>query len=67
MRALAKLQKKSCDLVVLNRPEAMHAIDTEVEIIDPSGAAIASLRGPKTAVSRQIFAVIQGRLIDGAT
>ena len=67
LRALAKLQKKSCDLVVLNSTAAMNAIDTEVEIIDPSGAAIASLRGPKTAVSRQIFAVIQGRLIDGAT
>ncbi|MGE0609894.1 MAG: phosphopantothenoylcysteine decarboxylase [Pirellulales bacterium] len=64
LRALAKLEKKCCDLVVLNRPEAMNAFDTEVEIIDPTGTAIASLNGSKGEVSRKILGVIQTRLVD---
>lgn len=65
LRALAKLEKKSCDLMVLNGPQAMHALDTHVEIIDPSGAVIGSLSGSKEAVADGIFRVIQERLIDG--
>ena len=37
LRALAKLEKKSCDLMVLNGPQAMRALDTDVEIIDRAG------------------------------
>jgi phosphopantothenoylcysteine decarboxylase/phosphopantothenate--cysteine ligase len=65
LRALAKLQKKCCDLMVVNGTDAMHAIDTNVEIIDPSGTVLASLAGPKTTVADAILATIQSRLIDG--
>ncbi len=63
LRALAKLERKSCDLMVLNGPEAMHSTENSVEIIDPSGAVIAAYRGPKTDVAKQIMEVIERRLI----
>jgi phosphopantothenoylcysteine decarboxylase/phosphopantothenate--cysteine ligase len=63
LRALAKLEKKHCDLMVLNGPEAMHSPDNSVEIIDHAGEILASFSGPKTDVAQQIFAVIQQRLI----
>jgi len=63
LRALAKLEKKSCDLMVLNGPEAMHATDNHVEIIDPAGNVVATVAGPKEEVARRIFAEIDQRLI----
>ncbi len=65
LRALAKLEKKSCDLMVLNGPEAMHAVSTQVEVLDPSGSVVQAFTGTKEAVAEGIFAVIQARLIDG--
>jgi hypothetical protein len=49
--------------MVLNGPQAMHSLENDVEIIDPQGNVIQSLSGPKEAVARGIFAVIQERLI----
>ncbi len=63
LRALAKLEKKHCDLMVLNGPEAMHSLDNNVEIMDRDGNVIESLQGPKEDVARGIFAVIEQRLI----
>lgn len=63
LRALAKLEKKHCDLMVLNGPEAMHAADTRVEIIDARGETIESFTGAKQIVARGIAATIQRRLI----
>src|SRR5437773_951884 len=40
-RALTKLERKSCDLVVLNGPAAMDAADNQVEILDRGGAVVA--------------------------
>ena len=64
LRALAKLEKKSCDLMVLNGPEAMHSPETKVEIIDPSGAVVQSLAGSKESVADGIFRVIRAQLIE---
>jgi phosphopantothenoylcysteine decarboxylase/phosphopantothenate--cysteine ligase len=64
LRALAKLEKKHCDLMVLNGPQAMHSLENDVEIIDPQGAVIQSLSGPKEDVARGIFTVIEERLIE---
>lgn len=63
-RAVTKLQKKSCDLIVLNGPEAMNSPTNNVDVIDRSGAVVASLSGSKTDVARGIFQEIQSRLID---
>ncbi len=59
LRALAKLEKKHCDLMVSNGPEAMHALDTQVELIDRTGAVVQALSGTKEEVADGIFRVIQ--------
>jgi len=63
LRALAKMQKKCCDLMVVNGTEAMHALDTDVEIIDRRGELIEHAAGTKIEVSHRILAVIQARLM----
>lgn len=64
-RALAKLERKHCDLMVLNGPSAMHALDNDVEVLDPTGEVVAHYRGKKGDVARGILATIQERLIAG--
>ena len=63
MRALQKLERKSADLIVLNGPGAIHAPDTELEVIDPSGNVLAAISGDKPAAARALFAVIEEQLI----
>ncbi len=62
-RALTKLQKKSCDLMVINHVSAIGATDNSVEILDPNGAIIATFAGSKTDVAAGIFHVIERRLM----
>lgn len=62
-RALTKLQKKSCNLMVLNGPAAMDSLDNQVELLDPSGQVIASFAGTKEAVAQGILREIDTRLI----
>jgi phosphopantothenoylcysteine decarboxylase/phosphopantothenate--cysteine ligase len=64
MRALQKLERKSCDLIVLNGPQAIHAADTQVEVIGAEGEVLATLSGSKQQVGREIFRLIQQRLIE---
>lgn len=64
LRALAKLERKHCDLMVSNGVEAMHALDNQVEIIDPAGCVIKQVNGAKLEVAREILAVIAERLIN---
>lgn len=63
LRALAKLEKKSCDLMVLNSPEAMHSLENNVEIMNSAGEVIAAFSGTKVAVARSIFDLIDANLI----
>jgi len=62
-RAITKLERKHCDLIVLNGPGAMDALDNSVEVLDQSGTVAASLAGTKETVARGILQVIQQRLI----
>jgi phosphopantothenoylcysteine decarboxylase/phosphopantothenate--cysteine ligase len=62
-RALTKLERKSCDLIVLNGPGAMDAVDNQVEVLDPEGAVVAALAGSKESVARGILRAIEERLI----
>ncbi len=64
LRALAKLERKCCDLIVSNSVEAMHALENRVEVLDPQGDVINQFSGRKEQVARQIMAVIQDRLIE---
>ncbi len=63
LRALAKLERKHFDLIVSNSVTAMHALDNEVEILDPSGTVLKKTAGPKPLVAEEILAVIELRLI----
>ena len=62
-RALTKLERKSCDLIVLNGPDAMDALDNQVEVLDRSGAVALALAGSKEQVARGILQAITERLI----
>ncbi len=62
-RALVKLEKKSCDLMVLNGLQAMHSLDNEVEIIDRGGRVVQAFGGSKEDVARGILRIVQERLI----
>jgi phosphopantothenoylcysteine decarboxylase / phosphopantothenate---cysteine ligase len=64
-RAITKLEKKSCDLIILNSPSAIGAAENSIEILDRSGAVIASLSGSKPEVARDVFRFIAERLIGG--
>jgi len=63
LRAMAKLERKCCDLVVVNGPEAMHSLDNRVEILSPSGEVVAQVEGPKKLVAEGILRIIQRQLI----
>lgn len=62
-RALAKLERKSCDLMVLNGPEAMDAAANAVELIDHEGTMLESIQGSKEHVARGILELIGRQLI----
>jgi phosphopantothenoylcysteine decarboxylase / phosphopantothenate---cysteine ligase len=64
-RALVKMEKKSCDLMVLNGPQAIAASDNAVEVLDRSGALIAAYQGAKDDVAQRLFALVEERLIRG--
>ncbi|OHB68602.1 MAG: flavoprotein [Planctomycetes bacterium RBG_13_63_9] len=63
MRALQKLERKSCDLIVANGPGAIHAPEIDAELIDAKGTTVAVLSGPKQRVAKEIFRIIQERLL----
>ena len=62
-RAITKLQRKSCDLVVLNGATAINSADNDVEIIEPGGQVIEAVTGSKQDVANRILTVIQTKLI----
>lgn len=64
LRALGKLERKRCDLMVSNGVAAMNSLENEVEILDPQGNVLRSAAGTKELVAQEILAVIQARLIN---
>lgn len=63
LRALAKLERKCCDLMVSNGPEAISSLDNQVEVVALDGAVLATLAGSKECVAHGILAIVQKRLI----
>lgn len=63
LRALAKLERKHCDLIVSNGVEAMQSLDNQVEILNPAGTILKQVSGTKLEVAREIMAAIAARLI----
>jgi phosphopantothenoylcysteine decarboxylase/phosphopantothenate--cysteine ligase len=67
IRAQLKLEKKSCDLIVLNGPQAIDAETNVVEVMNRSGQIVRQLDGPKALVAQGIFDIVQSQLIDRLT
>lgn len=63
-RALAKLIRKSCDLVVLNGVEAIDSEQNSVEIISGQGEIVAIKTGDKSEVAQAVLQTIQSTLIE---
>lgn len=62
-RAIVKLERKHCDLMVSNGPNAIDADENHVELLDPTGAVLADIQGTKDAVSKRLIEEINTRLI----
>ena len=63
-RAIVKMARKCCDMIVSNSAEAMNADDNSVEVILKDGSILGQLTGHKLAVARGILFHIQKHLID---
>jgi len=63
LRALAKLERKHCDLVVSNGPAAIASPDNTVEVLAPDGAVLATLAGTKEEVAAGILKLVEERLV----
>ena len=63
MRAKQNLERKNCDLIVINGPQAIRATDTEEEVLDVSGRVAGSFAGSKQEVARRILGLIEERLM----
>ena len=59
MRAMQKLERKKCDLIVVNGPESIHAAETRVEVLGRDGQVLGSFSGAKSQVASGVFEIIQ--------
>ncbi|HAC92714.1 MAG TPA: flavoprotein [Planctomycetaceae bacterium] len=64
-RAIVKMQRKCCDLMVSNSPTAIDSDDNEVEILTPDSLTLAQVSGTKIQVAQAIIQAIQTRLLPG--
>ncbi len=61
-RAIVKMQKKCCDLMVSNGPAAIDSLTNDVEILSSDGKTIGSAVGDKSVVAEAILAAIDNHL-----
>lgn len=62
-RAIVKLERKHCDLMVSNGPAAIDSLDNEIELLDPAGQVITAISGSKAEVASRLMLEIDSRLI----
>ncbi|MEI8213535.1 MAG: phosphopantothenoylcysteine decarboxylase [Planctomycetota bacterium] len=62
-RAIVKMSRKSCDMIVSNRSEAMNSETNSVEVLLHGGHLLQQIDGPKTIVAQKILELIQKHLI----
>lgn len=58
-RAIVKMQRKCCDLMVSNGPSAINSLTNDVEILSADGNTVASVSGTKEVVADAILRAIQ--------
>jgi len=54
-RAIVKMQRKCCDMMVSNSPSAINSLTNEVEILAADGMTIAAVAGDKGTVATAII------------
>jgi phosphopantothenoylcysteine decarboxylase/phosphopantothenate--cysteine ligase len=64
LRALAKIERKFCDPMISNGPQAISATDNEVDVLKPTGEVLATIAGTKENVAAKVLKIIQSRLIE---
>jgi len=62
-RAIVKLEKKHCDLIVSNGPSAIDAETNSVELLAADGSLVGEFSGTKESVARSLVNEIDARLI----
>ena len=62
-RAITKLHRKNCDLVVLNGVSAIDSAETSIEVFDPAGEIVLAAAGSKSKIANLIAKKIQTHLI----
>jgi len=62
-RAIVKMQRKCCDLMVSNGPAAIDSLDNEVEVLDPTGSVLVNISGTKEHVALGILDIIKTKLL----
>jgi phosphopantothenoylcysteine decarboxylase/phosphopantothenate--cysteine ligase len=63
-RSIVKLEKKHCDLMISNGPEAIDSLENRVEILAADGTLVDTLDGDKERVAGGIVDQIERRLIN---
>lgn len=58
-RAIVKMQRKCCDMMVSNGPSAINSLTNEVEILAADGATIAYASGDKRTVANAIIQALE--------
>ena len=62
-RAIVKMQRKLCDMMVSNDASAINSNENSVEILARSGEVLAAVQGSKLDVARAILAAVQSQLM----
>lgn len=62
-RAMQKLQRKQCDLIILNHPEAIHSDRTAITAFTPDGTVLGNFVGSKSDAAREICGWVERRLM----
>ena len=62
-RATVKLEKKSCDLIVLNGPDAMNSHTNSIEVLNRQGDVLLACTGSKQEVADAIMDIVGRELL----
>ena len=63
-RAIVKMSRKCCDMIVSNSAQAMNSEDNSVEVILRDGSIMGQITGTKSEVARAILLQIQIHLVE---
>ncbi len=61
--AMEKLEKKKCDLIVVNGPSAIDAHTSRVEVLDANQNLLLTVDGSKEHVARSIMHLVSRQLL----